>query len=190
MPLPLSWLWCAVGGDLSCGGHLRCCVQRRPMSSFLVIGARLFSQRLWSWPALAALSLNPIWPLGLCGIWPGRKPCSARRCWRQRHLRVSFPSWRCRHGLFSAPLREYRGNPRSGSLDRTAAASWRCILHEGAVLLLVVCLVLALETSDALLVQAAPLGMGFRALCTASTALSSWLLLPVWPSPAPHLPIL
>ena len=60
------------------------------------------------------------------------------------------------------PYASIRGNPRSGSLDRTAAASRRRVLHEGAVLLLVVCLVLDPKILDALLVRAAPLGMGIR----------------------------
>ena len=60
------------------------------------------------------------------------------------------------------PYASIGGTPRSSRLDRTATAARCCILHEGTVLLLVVCSVLDLKTSDALLVRAAPLGMGFQ----------------------------
>ena len=60
------------------------------------------------------------------------------------------------------PYASIRGNPRSSLLDRTTTAAWHCILHEGTILLLVVCSVLDLKTSDALPVQAAPLGVGIQ----------------------------
>ena len=60
------------------------------------------------------------------------------------------------------PYASIGGTPRSSRLDRTATAARCCILHEGTVLLLVVCSVLDLKTSDALLVRVAPLGVGIR----------------------------
>ena len=103
--------------------------------------------------------------LGSLGLRPGEIHARLADAGSDDARGCRFPSWRRCQGLYPCPSTSIRGNPRSGSPDRMAAASLRhSPFLKASSCSLVVSPVLDLKMFDVMLLRSAPLVLGLVGL--------------------------